>query len=88
MRQMRWLEFLKDYDFGLKYHLGKANVVANALIRKSLHMATLIVMELDLIEHLRYLSCVCGVNAYSVRLDMLKLTSGFFIRSKKVKNWM
>jgi len=25
MRQMRWLEFLKDYDFQLIYHLGKAN---------------------------------------------------------------
>ena len=31
MRQRRWMEFLKDYDFELKYHPGKANVVANAL---------------------------------------------------------
>ena len=31
MRQQRWLEFLKDYDFGLNYHPGKANVVADAL---------------------------------------------------------
>ncbi|MCI94472.1 hypothetical protein A2U01_0115770, partial [Trifolium medium] len=28
MRQRRWLEFLKDYDFELSYHPGKANVVA------------------------------------------------------------
>jgi len=27
MRQKRWIEFLKDYDFQLIYHLGKANVV-------------------------------------------------------------
>ncbi|KAK9163611.1 hypothetical protein Syun_004513 [Stephania yunnanensis] len=27
MRQRRWLEFLKDYDFSLEYHPGKANVV-------------------------------------------------------------
>ena len=35
MRQRRWMEFLKDYDFTLHYHPGKANVVANALIQKS-----------------------------------------------------
>ena len=38
MRQRRWLEFIKDYDFCLNYHPGKANVVVDALSRKSLHM--------------------------------------------------
>ena len=31
LRQRIWLEFLKDYDMGLHYHCGKANVVADAL---------------------------------------------------------
>ncbi|KAA3477761.1 CCHC-type integrase [Gossypium australe] len=31
LRQRRWLELLKDYDLIIGYHLGKANVVANAL---------------------------------------------------------
>ena len=35
MRQHRWMEFLEDYDFTLHYHLGKVNVVADALGRKS-----------------------------------------------------
>ena len=35
MRQRRWLELLKDYDFDLLYHPGKANVVADALSRRS-----------------------------------------------------
>ena len=35
MRQHRWMEFLEDYDFTLHYHPGKANVVADALSRKS-----------------------------------------------------
>ena len=35
MRQRRWMEYLEDYDFTLQYHPGKANVVADALSRKS-----------------------------------------------------
>ena len=35
MRQRIWMEYLEDYDFTLQYHLGKANVVADALSRKS-----------------------------------------------------
>ena len=35
MRQRRWMETLKDFDFTLEYHPGKANVVADALSRKS-----------------------------------------------------
>ena len=31
MRQRRWMEFLEYYDFTLHYHIGKANVVADAL---------------------------------------------------------
>ena len=35
MRQRGGMEYLEDYDFTLHYHPGKANVVANALNRKS-----------------------------------------------------
>ena len=35
MRQRRWLELIKDYDCEILYHPGKANVVADALSRKS-----------------------------------------------------
>nr|GEW09718.1 reverse transcriptase domain-containing protein [Tanacetum cinerariifolium] len=31
MRQCRWLELLSDYDCEIRYHPGKANVVADAL---------------------------------------------------------
>ncbi len=35
MRQRRWIELLKDYDCTIHYHPRKANVVADALSRKS-----------------------------------------------------
>nr|GEZ75714.1 putative reverse transcriptase domain-containing protein [Tanacetum cinerariifolium] len=34
MRQRRWLELLSDYDCDIRYHPGKANVVADALSMK------------------------------------------------------
>ena len=35
MRQRKWMEYFDNYDFTLHYHPGKANVVADALNRKS-----------------------------------------------------
>ncbi|GKE31100.1 putative reverse transcriptase domain-containing protein [Tanacetum coccineum] len=34
MRQHRWLELLSDYDYDIRYHTGKENVMADALSRK------------------------------------------------------
>ncbi|GKB02058.1 putative reverse transcriptase domain-containing protein [Tanacetum coccineum] len=34
IRKRRWLELLSDYDCEIRYHSGKANVVADALSRK------------------------------------------------------
>ena len=36
LRQCRWMELIKDYDCMIDYHLGKANVVDDALSRKSI----------------------------------------------------
>jgi hypothetical protein len=35
MRQRRWLLLIKDYELEIYYHPGKANIVADALSRKS-----------------------------------------------------
>ncbi|WVZ85174.1 hypothetical protein U9M48_032124 [Paspalum notatum var. saurae] len=49
MRQRRWLELIKDYDLEIHYHPGKANVVADALSRKSyVNMAVAFQMPLEL----------------------------------------
>ncbi|GJT08939.1 putative reverse transcriptase domain-containing protein [Tanacetum coccineum] len=34
MRQRRWLELLSDYNCDIRYHLGKRNVIADALSRR------------------------------------------------------
>jgi len=62
MRQRRWLELLKDFDFGLNYHPGKANVVAYVLSRKTLHMSAMMVKELELLEQFKDLSLVCEMS--------------------------
>ncbi|GJX45504.1 putative reverse transcriptase domain-containing protein [Tanacetum coccineum] len=36
MRQRRWIELFSDYDCEIRYHSGKANVVADALSRKEI----------------------------------------------------
>nr|GEZ59930.1 hypothetical protein [Tanacetum cinerariifolium] len=36
MRQRRWIELFSDYDYEIRYHRGKANVVADALSRKEI----------------------------------------------------
>jgi len=85
MRQRRWLELLKDYDFGLNYHSGKANVVADALSRKTLHMSAMMVKELELLKQFRDLSLVCELSAQSVKLGMLKINSEFLNSIKEAQ---
>ncbi|XP_070036845.1 uncharacterized protein [Nicotiana tomentosiformis] len=41
LRKLRWLEILKDYDITILYHLGKTNVVADALSRNAKSMRSL-----------------------------------------------
>ncbi|XP_050916812.1 uncharacterized protein LOC127131984 [Lathyrus oleraceus] len=78
IRHSRWLELLKDYDFNLSFRLGKANVVVDAMSRKSLHMLMFMVYELELIEIFRDMSLVCEETPNSVKSGMLKLTNSIF----------
>jgi hypothetical protein len=51
IRQRRLLELIKDYDYEINYHPSKANVVVNALSRKStVEVAALRISQPQLIK--------------------------------------
>ena len=57
MRQRRWLELIKDYDLEVHYHPGKANVVVDALSRKShCHCLTVKPMQRTLCQEMEHLN--------------------------------
>jgi len=53
MRQKRLMKFLKYYVFQLMCHPRRANVIADALSHKKIHMSTLVIKELGLIKNFR-----------------------------------
>ncbi|GJQ91651.1 retrotransposon protein, putative, ty3-gypsy subclass [Tanacetum coccineum] len=71
MKQRRWLELLKDYDTNIQYHPGKANVVADALSRKSGMIACFDSIILRDLERLDVELCVRGSGGYwaSMRIE-------------------
>jgi ribonuclease HI len=74
MRQRRWMEYLKDFDFDLKYHPGKVNVVADALSRKALHKAELMMHRFDLYEKFRDLDLDVTEMGNGILLHKLEIT--------------
>ena len=64
LRQRRWMELLKDYDCTIDYHPGKANVVADALSKKSTgSLAYMQTIQLPLMVELRELGVELRMHA-------------------------
>jgi hypothetical protein len=71
LRQRRSLELIKDYDFGINYHPGKANMVADALSRRS-HVSQLVVdsMPFELCEEFDKLNLRIIVNTEAMEMEV------------------
>ena len=61
LRQRRWLKLIKDYELIIEYHLRKANVVADALSRKT--SATLAYI------HTAYVPLLIDMKVLRINLD-------------------
>jgi len=71
------MEFLKDYDFELLYHPGKADVVADALSRKTVHTAHLMIKEVELLESFRDMKLQVELGSEFIRCSTLTISSDF-----------
>jgi hypothetical protein len=71
LRQRRWLELIKDYDLGINYHPGKANVVADALSQRS-HVSQLVVdsMPFELCEEFDKLNLRIIANTDAIEMKV------------------
>jgi hypothetical protein len=71
MRQRRWLELIKDYELEIHYHRGKANVVADALSRKSqVNMLAAHPMSFELAKEFDRLSLGFLNNTQGVTIEL------------------
>lgn len=61
------MELIKDYDLEIHYHLGKANVVADALSKKS-HANTLIASPLPRELHEEFEHLNLGISVHAMEL--------------------
>jgi hypothetical protein len=71
LRQRRWLELIKNYDLGINYHPGKANVVANTLSQRS-HVSQLMVdsMSFELCEEFDKLSIRIVAHTEAMEMEV------------------
>ncbi|GJY86983.1 putative reverse transcriptase domain-containing protein [Tanacetum coccineum] len=71
MRQRRWLELLADYDCEIRYHPGKANVIADALSRKE-RIKPLRVRSLVMTIHLKLPSQILKAQTEAIKEENIK----------------
>lgn len=82
------MDFLQDYDFGLRCYHGKTNFVAYTLSHKSVHASTMMVKELELIEKFIYLNLSTKSTSKSLKLGIMKISNDFTCRSEELSKML
>jgi len=84
MRQRRCLELIKDYNLEVHYHLGKANVVADALSCKQ-HLKPLLEEGLNLLHPVVLHNIMVSCSIGSQIIELQKTDPGIFHIKRKMK---
>ncbi|KAI3676199.1 hypothetical protein L1987_85800 [Smallanthus sonchifolius] len=85
MRQRRWLELLKNYDVNIQYNPGKANVVADALSRKSSCNVASLTIQPQVLTDLDKMGIDIQVEKYDGYLARLKIEPDLISRIKEAQ---
>ena len=84
MRQRRWLELIKDYNLEVHYHLGKANIVVDALSRKS-HCNSLLEDGFNLLHPAVLHNIMISCSLESKIFELQKIDPGVFHIKRRMK---
>ncbi|GKD83349.1 putative reverse transcriptase domain-containing protein, partial [Tanacetum coccineum] len=85
MMQRRWLELLTDYHCEIRYHLGKANVVADSLRQKE-RIKPLRVRALVMTLQPNLPSQILEVQTEAIKEDNIEAKNWYRISDKRTKN--
>ncbi|GJR79528.1 retrotransposon protein, putative, ty3-gypsy subclass [Tanacetum coccineum] len=85
MRQRRWLKLLKDYDANIQYHPGKANVVADALSRKSYGSMSCLITQPEIIADLNRLEVEIYIGKADGVIAEMRVESTLLTRIKEAQ---
>nr|KYP56482.1 hypothetical protein KK1_002723 [Cajanus cajan] len=69
--------FSKDYDFQLIYHPGKANVVADTLSGKFIHMSIMMLKELELMKKFKDMNLCVELAQDHISYQMITIANEF-----------
>lgn len=79
------MEYFKDFDFELKYYPGKENKVEDALSRKEMHKAELVMWEYDLLKKFQNHDLQFSWTKNGVMMGNLNVSSNLRERIRQIQ---
>ncbi|GMH27770.1 hypothetical protein Nepgr_029613 [Nepenthes gracilis] len=82
-KKEQWIEFLNDYDYEIQYRPGKANVVADALSRRTCLVATMQIKLMEILDYLKSCHIQCYIKGNRIMLSFLQVKLEILQRIKE-----